>query len=156
MPHGRQPLVDLFPFICCGCLPLYHSRVPCVLQCVSYASSFLFTVRSHCHTHNTVTHTTHTKTMQGVEGDRQWSKAKRRPQQISGVQQSWFISQQIVFQQAHKWSLSCIDNSAAWAAKETHSCYNQISPLDNKMEDICVSSARMNTIFSTITRLIKS
>ena len=55
-----------------------------------------------------------------------------------------------------QWSLAHINNGAAWAAKKTRSYYNQIGPLDNKMDDVCVSLARRNTIFSTITRLIKS
>ena len=55
-----------------------------------------------------------------------------------------------------QWLLAHINNGVAWAAKKTRSHYNQIGPLDNKMDDICVSLACRNTIFSTITRLIKS
>ena len=41
-----------------------------------------------------------------------------------------------------KWSLARIDNRAARAARKTRCCYNQISPLDHKMADICDFSAR--------------
>ena len=55
-----------------------------------------------------------------------------------------------------KRSLAHIDNRAEQAASKRCSRYCQIGPLDHKMADICVSSARTRTIFSTITRLIKS
>ena len=42
------------------------------------------------------------------------------------------------------------------AARNTRYRYNQIGPLDHKMVDNCVSLARTNTVFSTITKLIKS
>ena len=55
-----------------------------------------------------------------------------------------------------KSSLACIDKRVARAARNTHYRYNQIGPLDHKMADNCVSLARTNTVFSTITKLIKS
>ena len=48
------------------------------------------------------------------------------------------------------------DKRTVWAARNTHYCYNQIGPLDHKMADNCVSLACTNTVFSTITKLIKS
>ena len=55
-----------------------------------------------------------------------------------------------------KSSLTRIDKRRARAARNTRYRYNQIDPLDHKMADNCVSLARTNTVFSTITKLIKS
>ena len=55
-----------------------------------------------------------------------------------------------------KSSLTCVYKRMAWAARNTHYRYNQIGPLDHKMADNYVSLARTNTVFSTITKLIKS
>ena len=55
-----------------------------------------------------------------------------------------------------KSSLARIDKRTARAARNTRYRYNQIGPLDHKMADNCVSLARTNTVFSTITKLIKS
>ena len=55
-----------------------------------------------------------------------------------------------------KSSLARIDKRTARAARNTRYHYNQIGPLDHKMADKCVSLARTNTVFSTITKLIKS
>ena len=54
-----------------------------------------------------------------------------------------------------KSSLARIDKRAARAARKTRYRYNQIGPLDHKMADNCVSLARINTVSSTITKLIK-
>ena len=55
-----------------------------------------------------------------------------------------------------KSSLTRIDKRVALAARNTCYRYNEISPLDHKMADNCVSLAHTNTVFSTITKLIKS
>ena len=55
-----------------------------------------------------------------------------------------------------KSSLAHIDERAAQAARNTRYRYNEIGPLDHKMADNYVSMARTNTVFSTITKLIKS
>ena len=55
-----------------------------------------------------------------------------------------------------KSSLTCIEKRVAQAARKAHYRYNQIGPLDHKMADNCVSLARTYTVFSTITKLIKS
>ena len=55
-----------------------------------------------------------------------------------------------------KSSFARIHKRAARAARNTHYRYNQIGPLDHKMDDNCVSLARTNTVFFTITKLIKS
>ena len=55
-----------------------------------------------------------------------------------------------------KSSLARIDKKTAWATRNTRYRYNQLGPLDHKMADNCVSLARTNTVFSTITKLIKS
>ena len=54
-----------------------------------------------------------------------------------------------------QWSLARLNNSTARAAENTLSLQSN-RPLDHKVADICVSSARTSTIFSTITKLIKS
>ena len=54
-----------------------------------------------------------------------------------------------------KSSLACIDKRTAQVTRNTHCCHNQISPLDHKMADNCVSLAHTNTVSSTITKLIK-
>ena len=55
-----------------------------------------------------------------------------------------------------KSSLACINKRVAQAARKTGYRYSQIGLLDHKMADNCVSLARTNTVFSTITKLIKS
>ena len=55
-----------------------------------------------------------------------------------------------------KSSLARIDKRTARAARNTRYRYNQIVPLDHNMADNCVSLARTNTVFSTITKVIKS
>ena len=55
-----------------------------------------------------------------------------------------------------KSSLARIDKRTARAARNTRYRYNQIGPLDHKMADNCVSSARTNTISSSITKPIKT
>ena len=53
--------------------------------------------------------------------------------------------------------LTCIDDSVVWAARKTCSRCNETGPLDNKMENICVSLAHTHTHTHKITtRLIKS
>ena len=75
----------------------------------------------------------------------------------AGVRQSGFIVQQQQIFSTHK-SLTParIDKRTARAARNTRYRYNQISPLDHKMADNCVSVARTNTVSSTITKLIKT
>ena len=55
-----------------------------------------------------------------------------------------------------KSSRARIDKRTARAARNTHYRYNQIGPLVHKMADNCVSLARTNTVFSTITKPIKT
>ena len=55
-----------------------------------------------------------------------------------------------------KSSLARIDKKTARATRNTCYRYNQLGPLDHKMADNCVSLARTNTVFSTVTKLIKS
>ena len=59
------------------------------------------------------------------------------------------------FQHATKSSLARIDKRTARAARKACYHYNQISPLDHKMADNCVSLACTNTVSSTITKPIK-
>ena len=55
-----------------------------------------------------------------------------------------------------KSSRARVDKRTARAAGNTHYRYNKIAPLDHKMVDNCVSSARTNTLSSTITKPIKT
>ena len=55
-----------------------------------------------------------------------------------------------------KSSRTRIDKRTARAARNTRYRYNQIGPLDHKMADNCVSSARTNTVSSTITKPVKT
>ena len=55
-----------------------------------------------------------------------------------------------------KSSLARIDKRTARAARNTRYRYNLIGPLDHKMADNCVSLARTNTVFSIITKPIKT
>ena len=71
-----------------------------------------------------------------------------------GSQVLFYSSRQ--FSAHPKSSLARIDKRMARAARNTRYRYNQIGPLDHKMADNCVSLARTNTVFSTITKLIKS
>ena len=80
---------------------------------------------------------------------------KWRPQQAYGGNQVLLYSSKH-FSAHPKSSLACIDKRAARAAGNTRYRYNKIGPLDHKMTDNCVSLARTNTVFSTITKLIKS
>ena len=75
----------------------------------------------------------------------------------AGGQQPGFIVQQQTNFSAHPES-SCarIYKRTARAARNTRYRYNQISPLDHKMADSCVSLARTNTVSSTITKPIKT
>ena len=80
---------------------------------------------------------------------------KWRPQQAYGGSQVLFYSSR-QFSAHTKSSLARIDKRAARAARNTRYRYNQIGPLDHKMDDNCVSLAHTNTVSSTITKLIKS
>ena len=80
---------------------------------------------------------------------------KWRPQQAYGGSQVLLYSSKH-FSAHTKSSLAYIDKRAARATGNTHYRYNQIGPLDHKMADNCVSLACTNTLFSTITKLIKS
>ena len=55
-----------------------------------------------------------------------------------------------------KSSRARIDKRTARAARNTRYRYNKIGPLDHKMADNCVSLARINTLSSTITKIIKT
>ena len=55
-----------------------------------------------------------------------------------------------------KSSRARIDKRTVRAARNTRYRYNEIGPLDHKMADNCVSSARTNTLSSTISKLIKT
>ena len=80
---------------------------------------------------------------------------KWRPQQVYGGNQASLYSSKH-FSAHPKSSLACIDKRAARAARNTRYHYNQTDPLDHKMADNCVSLACTNTVFFTITKLIKS
>ena len=84
-------------------------------------------------------------------GHRQRSQSKSKSTEAEvAIRFYWQFS-------AHtKSSLTRIDKGAAWAARNTRYRYNQIGHLDHKMGDNCVSLARTNTVFSTISKLIKS
>ena len=72
-------------------------------------------------------------------------------------QQSGFICSAADNFSAHpKSSCACIDKRTVRAARNTRYRYNEISPLDHKMADNCVSLAHTNTVSSTITKLIKT
>ena len=96
----------------------------------------------------------------GVE----WSKDKTqaaesikwRSQQAYGSNQFLLVQPQTVFSTHPKSSRSRIDKRTAWATGNTRYCYSKIAPLDHKMADNCVSLARINTLSSTITKLIKT
>jgi len=89
----------------------------------------------------------------GRTGHRQQSQSKMETTAGGGGNQVLFSQQQTI--SAHpKSSLACMDKRMAQAAKNTRYRYNQIGPLDHRMADNCVSLAR--TVFSTITKLIKS
>ena len=81
---------------------------------------------------------------------------------ITTVMEWWSIEGQNTgsrqFSAHPKSSLAHIDKikRMARATRNTHYYYNQISPLDHKMADNCVFLARTNTVFSTITKLIKT
>ena len=92
-------------------------------------------------------------------GHRQRSLSKMET--TAGVRRQsgqFIVQQQTIFstdiQNPH--SVARIDKRAARSARNTRYRYNQIGPLDHKMADNCVSLARTNTGFSTITKLIKS
>ena len=70
--------------------------------------------------------------------------------------QSGFILQQQTIFSTPKSSLARIDKRTVQAARNTCYRYNEISPLDHKMADNCVSLACTNTASSTITKLIKT
>ena len=84
------------------------------------------------------------------------SQARKRPQQISGVQQSGLFRNN--FPALTQRTLARIYNSAARAAKKTRSHLNKIGSLNNKMDGIVcfLRPAGVGpTIFSTITKPIK-
>ena len=89
----------------------------------------------------------------------QWPRQRSRSklETTAGVrQQSGFICSAADNFSAHpKSSLACIDKRTAWAARNTRYRYNKIGPLDHKMAENCVSLACTNTVFSTMTKLIK-
>ena len=85
---------------------------------------------------------------------RQWSQSIFETTAVGGGNQVLFSQQQ--FSAHAKSSLARIDKRAAWAARKTSYYYNQVSPLDHKMADNCVSLAHTNTVSSTITKLIKT
>ena len=110
-----------------------------------------------------------TKSVQNICNGVEWSKDRtqaaefvkngdhsRRTAAIRSV--LYRVQQQTIFstdiQNPH--SVARIDKRAARSARNTRYRYNQIGPLDHKMADNSVSLARTNTVFSTITKLIKS
>ena len=60
------------------------------------------------------------------------------------------------FQHTQKSSHARIDKRMAQAAGNTRYRYSKNGPLDHKMADNCVSLARTNTVFSTITKPVKT
>ena len=90
-----------------------------------------------------------------VEGQDTGSGVSKSGDHSRRRRQKGFIVQQ-QFSAHPKSSRARIDMRTARAAWNTRYRYNQIGPLDHKMADNCVSLARTNTLFSTITKPIKS
>ena len=87
--------------------------------------------------------------------DRTQAAESVKMETTAGVRQSGFIVQQQTIFSTRKILSPRIDKRTARAARNTRYRYNQFGPLDHKVADNCVSLARTNTVFSTITKLIK-
>ena len=96
----------------------------------------------------------------GVEWSKDRTQAaesiKWRPQQAYGSNQVLLAQPQTIFITHKILKLTRIDKRMAQATGNTCYCYSKIGPLDHKMADNCVSLARTNTLFSTITKPIKT
>ena len=96
----------------------------------------------------------------GVEWSKDRTQAaesiKWRPQQAYGSNQVLLAQPQTIFSTHKILKLARIDKRMARATGNTRYRYSKIGPLDHKMADNCVFLACTNTLFSTITKPIKT
>ena len=90
-----------------------------------------------------------------VEGQDTGSGVSQKVSTAGGGSNQVLLYSSRQFSAHPKSSLARIDKSVARATRKACYRYNQIGPLDHKMAENCVSLACTNTVFSTMTKLIK-